>query len=65
MKHLKTLKNIKTISATSCSCSYVKSMVNGEDLYLLNNVFSGFQFPNGKRMDCSDICSFNRILRRI
>ncbi len=49
MKHLKTLKNIKTISATSCSCSYVKSMVNGEHLYLLNNVFlvSSFQMENG------------------
>ncbi len=38
MKHLKTLEKIKTISATSCSCVYVKSMVNGEDLCLLNNV---------------------------
>ncbi len=38
MKHLKTLENIKTISATS-SCSYVKSMMNGGDLCLLNNVF--------------------------
>ncbi len=39
MKHLKTLENIKSISATSCSCSCVKSMVNGGDLCLLNNVF--------------------------
>ncbi len=38
MKHLKTLKT-KKISATRCSCSYVKSMVNGGDLCLLNNVF--------------------------
>ncbi len=38
MKHLKTLEKIKTISPTSCSCVYVKSMVNGEDLCLLNNV---------------------------
>ncbi len=38
MKHLKTLKT-KTISATRCSCSCVKSMVNGGDLCLLNDVF--------------------------
>ncbi len=42
MKHLKTLENIKTISTTSCSCSYVKSIVNGGDLCLLNNVFPEF-----------------------
>ncbi len=58
MKHLKTLENIKTNSATSCSCSYVKSMVNGEDLCLLNNVFPGFHISGV----CSDICSFKRIL---
>ncbi len=58
---LKTLENIKTISACSCSCSYVKSIVNGGDLCLLNNVFPGFHI-NGV---CSDVCSFNRILFRI
>ncbi len=56
MKHLKTLENI---SATSCSCSYVKSMVNGGDLCLLNNGFPGFLVSGV----CSDIRSFNRILR--
>jgi len=38
VKHLKRLENVKTISDTSCSCSYVKFMVNG-DLCLLNKVF--------------------------
>ncbi len=61
MKHLKTLENIKTISATSCSCSYVKTMANVGDLCLLNNVFPGFHISGV----CSDICSFNRILHRI
>ncbi len=46
MKHLKTFENIKTISATSCSSSYVKSMMNGGDLCLFNNAL------------CSDISSF-------
>ncbi len=36
-------------------------MVNGEDLCLLNNVFPGFYISGV----CSDICSFNRIVRRI
>ncbi len=58
MKLLKTLENIKTISATSCSCSYVKSMVNGGDLCLLNNVFPGFHISGV----FSEICSFYRIL---
>ncbi len=57
MKHLKRLENIKTISATSCSCSYVKFMLNGEDLCLLNIVFPGFHISGV----CSDICSFHRI----
>ncbi len=61
MKHLKTLENIKSISATSCSCSCVKSMVNGGDLCLLNNVFPGFHISGVG----SDIPSFNRILCRI
>ncbi len=47
MKHLKT----QSISATSCSCSYVKSMVNGGDLCLLNIVFPGFRISGV----CSDI----------
>ncbi len=59
MKHLKTLENIRP--ATSCSCSYVKSMVNGGDLCLLNNGFPGFHISGV----CSDISSFNRIQRRI
>ncbi len=60
MKHLKTIENIKIISVTSCSCnvSYIKLMVNGGDLCLLNNVFPGFHISG----ICSDICSFNRIL---
>ncbi len=60
VKHLKTLGNIKTISATNCSCSYVKYMVNGGNLWLLNNVSPGFHISGV----CSDICSFNRILRQ-
>ncbi len=60
MKHLKTLENINTISATSCSCSYGKSMVNGGDLCLLNNVFPGFHISGV----CSDVCSFNIIMCR-
>ncbi len=42
LKHLKcwgklceAFKNKKSISATSCSCSYVKFMVNGGDLSIL------------------------------
>ncbi len=46
MKHLKTL--LKT-----------QSMVNGVDLCLLNNVFSGFHISGV----CSDICSFTRVMR--
>ncbi len=60
VKHLKTLGNIKTISATNCSCSYVKYMVNGGNLWLLNNVSPDFHISGV----CSDICSFNRILRQ-
>ncbi len=51
MKHLKTLENIKTISATSCFCSYVKY----GDLCLLNNVSPGFRISGV----CSDVCSCN------
>ncbi len=46
MKHLKT----QSISAKSCSCSYVKSVVNGGDLCLLNIVFPGFRI--------SGVCSY-------
>ncbi len=54
MKHLKTLENIKTISSTCCSYRYVKSMVNGGYLCLLNNVYPGFHISGV----CSDIRSF-------
>ncbi len=57
MKHLKTVENIKTISATNCTCSCVKSMVNRGDLCLLNNVFPGFHISGV----CSDVCSFKII----
>ncbi len=62
MKHLKTLRH-STISATSCSCnvSYIKLMVNGGDLCLLNNVSPVFHISGV----CSDICSFNIIMCRI
>ncbi len=54
MKHLKTLESI---SDTSCTCSFVKSMVNGGDLCLLSNVFPGFHISGV----CSDVCSFKII----
>ncbi len=55
MKHLKTLENIRPFLPQVVHV-VVKSMVNGGDLRLLNNAFSGV---------CSDIRFFNRILRRI
>ncbi len=63
MKHLKTLENIRPFlpQVVPVTVSYVKSMVSGGDLCLLNNVFPGFHISGV----CSDIRSFNRILRRI
>ncbi len=58
MKHLKTLENIRPFLPQVVPV-VVKSMVNGGDLCLLNNVFPGFHISGV----CSDSRSFNRILR--
>ncbi len=55
MKPLKTLENIRPFLPQVVPV-VVKSMVNGGDLYLLNNVFPGFHI----RGVCSDIRSFYR-----